>query len=130
MGALSTIAALASYSLARTARDAIPHVYVGMTLAPLENRWFLLGTIGGAVLGALGTLLAKRRKWTLFVAFIASLLILEPVLRVTWAMIKGEPPRTLVPSAGVWWIEVLCGGVIWFAFSIRRTHIHQFLRRD
>jgi hypothetical protein len=101
-----------------------------MTLASLENRWFLLGTIGGAALGALGTLLATRRKWTLLVALTASLLILEPVLRVTWAMIKGEPPRTQVPIAEMWWIEVLCGGVIWFAFCIRLARNHLSLKRE
>ena len=130
IGALSTVAALASYSLVRAARSGSPHRYAEMSLTSMDNRWFLLGIFGGAVLGALGALLAERRKWAAIGMLTASLLVLEPVARIIWALVMGEPPRTLIPSPGVWALEVLCGGVGLFAFHVCFARAHHALNRE
>jgi hypothetical protein len=119
IGASFTIAALASYLWVRVARGGGSHGYAALTVASLGNRWFVLGSIGGAALGALGAQLAKGRKWTAIGMISASLMVLEPLSRVVWATVKGEPPRTLIPSPEVWVVEVLCGGVAWFVLRNR-----------
>lgn len=67
VGAVSTIAALVSYSFVRAVRgfdmgnrhrDAS-----SMLIATFGNRWFLLDALGGAVLGAAGSWLATRQEW-------------------------------------------------------------------
>ena len=44
------------------------------------------------------------------VALVAgSVLVLEPVARIIWALAKEEPARTLVLSPAIWTIEVVVG---------------------
>ena len=124
VGAISTVAALACYSLVRMAVSAQsgPHGDAGSALAAAAgNRWFLLGAIGGGALGAMGAWLAARQRWAVVVAVVAGLLALEPAARVLWAIAQGDPARTLVPSPVVWTLEVFCGCAAAIAFSLRRA---------
>lgn len=125
VGATSTIAALASYSLVRAAsgfgmgsqhRDAS-----SLLIGSLGNRWFLLGALGGAAFGAIGSWLAVRGQWGLVTAVVTSLLVLEPAARITWAIAEGEDARTLVPDPAVWVVEVLCGSAAGLGFWLRGT---------
>jgi hypothetical protein len=123
VGAASTTTALASYLLVRAVNgfnggghsrgDSVALV------TSLENRWLLLGVVGGAALGALGSSLAARRQWGAIAGVIASVLVMEPVARIIWAIIKGEAARTLVPSPAVWTAEVICGCAVWMGFWLR-----------
>jgi hypothetical protein len=83
-----------------------------------------LGSVGcdrGATLGALSSYLATKQQWGLAAIVVACLLFLEPVTRILWAISKGEPPRTLVPSPAIWVGEVLCGCLTLLAFQLRRS---------
>jgi len=125
VGAVSTIAALAGYSLVRAA-GGFPtggqhRGAVSMMMAAVGNRWFLLGALGGAALGGLGSLLAARRQWEMVAAVVASLLVLEPATRIIWAITRGEAARTMVPSPAVWALEVLCGCAAGVGFWLRRV---------
>ena len=40
---------------------------------------------------------------------VGSVLLMEPIARIIWAVAKDEPARTLVPSPTVWAIEVAVG---------------------
>jgi hypothetical protein len=80
-----------------------------MVISSLENRWFVLGVLGGAALGAVGSRLAVHREWAVVAVVVASVLVMEPGARIVWAIANGEPARTLVPSPVVWTIEILCG---------------------
>lgn len=134
VGAASTVAALASYALVRAARGlggASPNRGADPLLVALvDNRWVLLGAIGGAALGALGSYLATKQRWGLAAIVIACLLVLEPVTRILWAIAKGEPPRTLVPSPSIWVGEVLCGCLTLLAFRLRWSANRNRTRSD
>jgi Family of unknown function (DUF6518) len=123
VGAVSTITALATYSIVRVVSGFNPGGRSqgdgAALITSLGNRWFLLGVIGGAALGALGSSLAVRRQWAAVAGVIASVLVMEPVARVIWAIVKGEAARTLVPSPVVWTAEVVCGCAVWAGFWLR-----------
>jgi hypothetical protein len=80
-----------------------------MVLSPLTNRWLLLGVVGGAALGAAGSRLALRRQWMVVALVVGSALVMEPVARIIWALAKGEPARTLIPTPVVWSVEIMVG---------------------
>lgn len=112
VGVASSVVALASYSAVRTIRglqSGHPHGVSAVVSSSLENRWFLLGVVGGAALGAVGGRLAVQRQWAVIAVVVASALVMEPAARVVHAIAKGEPARTLVPDPVVWTIEILCG---------------------
>jgi hypothetical protein len=111
-GAISTVVALASYTVVRTLRElqsGHPHGVSVMVSSSLENRWFLLGVFGGAALGCVGSRLAVHRQWAVVAVVVASVLVMEPTARIVYAIAKGEPARTLVPSPVVWTVEIVCG---------------------
>lgn len=112
VGALSTCAALVSYSTIRALRAFHTGGHAGLAAnvtSALTNRWFLLGVAGGAALGAVGSRLARRRQWMAVALVVGSVLLMEPIARIIWAVAKDEPARTLVPSPTVWAIEVAVG---------------------
>ena len=113
VGTLSTSAALVSYTVVRTLKgfQAGGHAngLISVLVSSLSNRWFLLGVVGGAALGAAGSRLALRRQWMVVALVVGSVLVMEPVARIIWALAREEPPRTLVPSPIVWTIEVVVG---------------------
>jgi hypothetical protein len=124
IGAASTVGALACYSLVRVAAFGTgpEHRAASSVMASAAtNRWFLLGAIGGALLGAAGSWLAVKRQWALVTAIVASLLVLEPAARMLWAIARGEPARTLVPIPIVWIVEVSCGCAAVVALRCRRA---------
>ncbi|HWE68041.1 MAG TPA: DUF6518 family protein [Acidimicrobiales bacterium] len=124
VGALSTVAALVCYTLIRVGvfgmggrnRD-----FSATVASAAGNRWFLLGAIGGAVLGAAGAALATRGQWGVVTAVVTCLLVLEPAARVFWAIARDEPARTMVPSPVVWGTEMICGCLALVGFQLRRT---------
>ena len=82
------------------------------------NRWFILGLVGGLVLGAgAAWLVAWGRRGSL-VAIIAGLMMLEPVARLVWAATKNNPLGTYVPDPVVWVLEIV-GGCALAAFGLR-----------
>jgi hypothetical protein len=122
VGAVSTLAALACYSFVRMAAygEGGPHRGISSAMASAtENRWFLLGAIGGAILGAAGSWLASKGQRQIAVAIVTCLLVLEPEARVLWAIAKGEAARTLIPSPTVWAVEILCGCAVALGFRFR-----------
>jgi hypothetical protein len=121
VGAGSTVAALACYSLVRRAAfgEGGSRGLGSFTASAAGNRWFLLGAIGGAVLGAIATWLAAKEQWGIVIAVVASLLVLEPAARVLWAVAKGDAARTLVPTPAVWAVEILCGCAVALGFRLR-----------
>jgi hypothetical protein len=128
VGAGSAIAALACYSLVRPenalAMGSEPRGISSLLVGSLGNRWLLLGALCGAVLGIVGSWLAKKKQWGLVTAVVTSLLVLEPGLRITWAIAKGEGARTMVPSPAVWVVEVLSGCAAGLVFWLRRAFRH------
>ena len=121
-GAASTLAALACYSLVRLAAFGDGGRHRGVTsmfASAAENRWFLLGALGGAILGVAGSWLAAGRQWGVVTAVLACLLVFEPAARVLWAVSHGEAARTLVPSPVVWAVEVISGCAAVVGFRIR-----------
>jgi len=123
VGAAATTTALASYSVTRLVRDSdMGSHFRGantIVIASLGNRWFLLGILGGAVLGAAGSWLAVRREWAVIAAVVALALVLEPVARIAWALGKGETFGTLVPSPAVWIVEITGGCAVGLGFWLR-----------
>jgi hypothetical protein len=123
VGAASTLAALVCYSLVRASvfgEDGSHQVSSFLTSAA-ENRWFLLGTVGGAILGATASWLAEKGQWEMVIGVVACLLVLEPAARVLWAIAKGEAARTLIPSPAVWAVEIACGCAVALGFRLRTT---------
>jgi hypothetical protein len=119
-GAAASVAALASYSFVRAGGSDIGGQ--GGLLAAAGNRWFILGFVGGFVLGAGGAWLAARGSWGLVIAIVASLFAIEPAVRMLWALTKSEPLGTLVPSRIVWSAEIFSGCVLAIGgFSFRRA---------
>jgi hypothetical protein len=129
----ATLAALVCYSLVRAVafgggpqhRDAS-----SVVIAAATNRWFLLGAVGGAILGAAGARLAVRKHWAVLGAVAASFLVLEPAARILWAIAKGEPARTLVPGPVVWLGEICCGVAIVIVSRLRGNRSANRLRRS
>ena len=82
-GVASTVAALASYALARgeSLRLSQSGGATLATISPIGNRWFLLGLVGGIALGASGSWFARRQRWGAVVVVVAGLLVLEPAAR-------------------------------------------------
>lgn len=128
-GVVSTVAALASYTVVRTLRGlptSHPHGSA-LLISSLENRWFVLGIVGGAALGAAGARLAVHRQWAVVAVVVASALAMEPAARVLYAVARGEPAGTLVPSPVIWTGEVLSGCAAALAAGLtalrrRKTH--------
>ena len=50
---------------------------------------------------------------------VGSVLVMEPIARIVWALAKEEPARTLVPIPAVWSIEVVLGFAVLFAVVLR-----------
>jgi hypothetical protein len=133
VGMASTLAALVCYSVVRAVAfgGGPQHRDAGsVVIAAATNRWFLLGAVGGALLGAAGARLAVRRQWAVLVAIAAAFLVLEPAARILWAVTKGEPARTLVPGPVVWLGEVCCGVAIVIGSRLRGDRIANRLRRS
>ncbi|HEY6474370.1 MAG TPA: DUF6518 family protein [Acidimicrobiales bacterium] len=121
-GVVSTVVAPAGYTVVRTLRGfqtGHPHGASAMVTSSLQNRWFLLGVVGGAALGAVGSRLAVHRQWAVVAVVVASVLAMEPAARVVYAIATGEPAGTLVPNPVVWTAEILCGCVGGLAASLR-----------
>ncbi len=122
-GAAASVAALAAYSLVRTSGSDIGGQSGVLTAA--GNRWFILGLIGGVALGAGSAWLAARGSQGVVMAMVASLLLLEPVVRMLWAVSNSEPLGTFVPSSSVWSAEILIGcAMALTAFGLRRSWRH------
>jgi hypothetical protein len=121
VGAGSTLAALAYYSLVRRGvfGEGGSRGLGSFVASAAGNRWFVLGAIGGAMLGATAAWLAAKGQWGMVTEVVASLLVLEPVARVLWAIAKGEGARTLVPTPAVWAVEILCGCAVALGFRLR-----------
>jgi Family of unknown function (DUF6518) len=120
VGASSTVLALIVYAMMR----AILYPHAGGdhgVPAILGNRWLLMGLGGGAVLGIVGARLATGRHWNVVAAVSASLLVLEPLARMLWALNRGENVRALLPSPSVWATEVGCGCLIVLVFVLARA---------
>jgi hypothetical protein len=97
-------------------------------ISSLENRWFLLGVVGSAALGAVGARLAVHRQWAVMAAVVAAALAMEPAARIVYALTNDEPAGTLVPSPVIWTTEVLCGCLAGLAAGLtalrrRKTHV-------
>jgi len=118
-GAAGSVAALASYFSVRASGSDIGGQ--GGVFAAAGNRWFLLGLVGGLALGAGGAWLAACRRWGLLLAVVASLLVLEPAVRVLWATTKSDPLGTFVPSHFVWSAEILIGCALAIGVRFRRA---------
>ena len=132
VGLASTLAALVCYSVVRAVAFGGGSQYrdtSSVVIAAATNRWFLLGAVGGAMLGAVGARLAIRRQWAVLATIAASLLVFEPAARILWALAKGEPARTLVPGPVVWFAEVCCGVAIVIVSRLRGDRIVNRLRR-
>jgi hypothetical protein len=124
VGAASTSAALACYSIVREGAFGVGGQHrdpSSAVIAAAANRWFLLGAIGGALLGAVGSWLAVKGQWGIVAAVVASLLVLEPAARVLWAIAQGNAARTMIPSPAVWGVEVICGCAAAVGFKLRRA---------
>jgi len=121
VGAASTLVALACYSLVRMGAfgEDGSRGFGSFIASAAGNRWFLLGALGGAILGATASWLAAKGRWRIVIAVVASLLVLEPAARVLWAIAKGEAARTLIPSPAVWAVEILCGCAVALGFRLR-----------
>lgn len=121
-GVASTVAALASYALARgeSLRLSQSGGATLATISPIGNRWFLLGLVGGIALGASGSWFARRQRWGAVVVVVAGLLVLEPAARVLWAVMRGDAVSTFVPYRVVWGIEVLCGCASLLGYRFQR----------
>ena len=121
VGAATTLAALACYSLVRKGAfgEGGSRGFGSFIVSAAGNRWFLLGTIGGAIVGATGAWLAAKGQWGIVIAVVASVLVLEPAARVLWAIAKGETARTLIPNPAVWAVEILCGCAVALVFRLR-----------
>lgn len=122
-GTATPLLALASYSLVRGGGS---HLMAqgGLTSAA-GNRWFVLGLVGGLVLGAASSWLASRGWWGLLIAAVAGLLVFEPGARMLWAMTRNDPLGTFVPSPGVWIVESLSGcALVVGCLGLRRTWFH------
>jgi hypothetical protein len=109
-GAGASIAALASYSLVRAGGHGVAG-HAGL-VAATANRWFLAGVIGGAGVGASGAWPATQKRWALLTSSAASLFVLEPAIRMFWAVVKGDQLQMLTPNPLVCAAEVLCGGAL------------------
>jgi hypothetical protein len=125
VGATSTLIALAAYALVRAGLSSGVGSHHLAPLASLGNRWLLLGLFGGAALGAIGAHLASRRRWSIVAGVAGSLLVLEPLTRIVWALSRGESPRLLLPSPVVWAVEIGCGCLIVLGY-----HVWGFARPD
>jgi hypothetical protein len=118
VGATSTLIALGAYALVRASLSSgLGSRHLGL-LASLGNRWLLLGLFGGAALGAAGARLASRRRWGIVAGVAGSLLVLEPLTRIVWALSRGESPRLLLPSPVVWAVEIGCGCLIALGYHV------------
>jgi len=120
VGTASTAAALACYSFVRAAGGGSGRASFDL-IAASGNRWLLIGVIGGVGLGATGSWLAARGRWTVVTAVVAGLLVLEPVARMFWAITRGYPVGTFVPSPVVWSVEILCGCASVIGFHVLRA---------
>jgi hypothetical protein len=124
VGAVSTVAALTCYSFVRAVgfdaggRSGRTTFDLG---AAAGNRWFLFGIIGGIALAAAGSWLAARRWWAVVDAVVVSLLVLEPIARILWAVTRGEAVRTFVPNPVVWSAEIFCGCAAAVGFHVLRA---------
>lgn len=118
VGALSTALALGAYAVARASLSSGGERHGAPTIDMFGNRWLLLGLVGGAALGVVGAHLAARTRWTLVVAVSASLLVMEPVARLLWALSRHEHAGTLLPSPTVWAVEIACGCLLVAAYPL------------
>ncbi|MGO8861006.1 MAG: hypothetical protein ACLQRH_09600 [Acidimicrobiales bacterium] len=76
-------------------------------------------------MGTAGSWLAARRWWAAANAVVASLLVLEPIARVPWAVKRGETVRTFVPDPVVWSVEIFCGCAAAVGLHLRRARYRQ-----
>jgi hypothetical protein len=120
VGAASTAMALVTYSLVRGRLFSQVDDQHSALILMLTNRWLLIGIVGGGALGAAGARLAVRGARNAVAVVAASLLAMEPLARVFWAVSRGESARTLLPSPSVWVIEVGCGCAIVLALCLRK----------
>jgi hypothetical protein len=115
-GAVASVATLASFSL--VGAGGLDMAGRGGLAVALGNRWFILGLVGGLVLGAGAAWFVARRRRGSLVAIIAALMMLEPVARLVWAATKNNPLGTYVPDPVVWVLEIV-GGCALAAFGLR-----------
>ena len=129
VGIVSTSVALVSYTIVRALRGfrsgGYPNGLMGPLTSSLANRWFLLGILGGAVLGVAGSKLALRRQWTAVALVVGSVLVMEPIARIVWALANQEPARTLLPIPVIWSIEVVLGCAAIFSVVLRNRQLHK-----